>query len=156
MQRFRPARVLLVEDNLDDIEITRRALKSKRMTRDLLVARDGQEAVDLLFQAHAGADGASEWPPDLTLLDINLPKVNGFDVLRQIRSSDKLSTMPVVVLTASAREEDVHQSYLLGANSYIQKPAVFEQFLETLGLLGTYWFEAVTLPSIAPAEEAQP
>lgn len=144
MQRFRPARVLLVEDNLDDIEITRRAFRRVGRINDLFVVRDGEEATNLLFRAGLETSMAR---PELVLLDINLPKVNGFEVLRQIRACEEFSTMPVVMLTASENEVDVEKSYRLGANSYIQKPVAFGQFLEVLELLSRYWFELVTLPA---------
>ena len=153
MRRFRPIQVLLVEDNVDDVEITRRALNKTSVTSELLVVRDGKEALDALFQGQT--DRASGPGPDFVLLDINLPKVNGFEVLRQIRAREELSTLPVVMLTASAREEDVMRSYQLGANTFIQKPVVFDQFLETLAVLGRYWFEVATLPGVSHVEEVR-
>jgi len=146
MQRFRPLRILVVEDNPDDVEITRRAFKQSSAPNELVVARDGRAVLDLLFGSGSDGTGGPPLRPDLVLLDINLPKVNGFEVLEQIRADDAVSMIPVVMLTASVREEDVIRSYGLGANSYIQKPLVFESFLRVLGVLGEYWFEVVTLP----------
>jgi len=142
MKRFRPIEILLVEDNPDDVAITQRAFAKSKVASHLMVARDGQEVLDLLF---AGARQAAS-RPDLVLLDVNLPKVNGLDVLAKLRASEELSMMPVVMLTASARQEDVVRSYQLGANSYIQKPMIFERFTRTLEVLGQYWFEVATLP----------
>ena len=142
MKRFRPIEILLVEDNPDDVAITQRAFAKSKVASHLMVARDGQEVLDLLF---AGARQAAS-RPDLVLLDLNLPKVNGLDVLAKLRASEELSMMPVVMLTASARQEDVVRSYQLGANSYIQKPMIFEGFTHTLEVLGQYWFEVATLP----------
>ena len=141
MRRFRPIEILLVEDNPDDVAIALRAFARSDVASRLSVARDGQEVLDLLL------DGKSlPSRPDLILLDVNLPKVNGLDVLAKIRASDEFAMMPVVILTASGREEDIVRSYRLGANSYIQKPVVFERFTRTLEVLGQYWFEVATLP----------
>src|SRR3990170_4878809 len=140
MRRFRPIEILLVEDNPDDVAIALRAFARSDVASRLSVARDGQEVLDLL--------GGRPLPsrPDLILLDVNLPKVNGLDVLAKIRASDEFAMMPVVILTASGREEDIVRSYRLGANSYIQKPVVFERFTRTLEVLGQYLFEVATLP----------
>jgi two-component system response regulator len=134
--------VLLVEDNPDDVEIARRAFKKTGVVSDIILARDGQEVLDRLF-----GEEASTTRPDLMLLDLNLPRVNGFEVLERVRASELYASMPVVVLTASARQEDVQRTYRLGANSYIQKPAVFERFTHLLEVLGEYWLEVATLPT---------
>ena len=141
MDRFRPVEILLVEDNLDDVAITERAFTRTATANRLTVARDGQEALDLLLNERADA-----LRPDLVLLDVNLPKRNGLDVLAALRESDELATLPVVMLTASGRYEDVTTSYRLGANSFIQKPVIFEQLTRTLDVLAQYWFEVATLP----------
>jgi two-component system, chemotaxis family, response regulator Rcp1 len=147
MQNFKPVRILLVEDNPDDVEITRRALTKSRVANDLHVVRDGQEALDLLFRE---ADTkAGDWRPDLILLDVNLPKVNGMEVLEQIRSGGRLTSVPVIMLTASDREEDIVKSYSLGSNTYIQKPVEFEKFLHALDVLGQYWIVIAKLPPAA-------
>lgn len=142
MVRYRSIRVLLVEDNPDDVEIARRAFKKTGVVSDIILARDGQEVLDRLF-----GEEASTTRPDLMLLDLNLPRVNGFEVLERVRASELYASMPVVVLTASARQEDVQRTYRLGANSYIQKPAVFERFTHLLEVLGEYWLEVATLPT---------
>jgi two-component system response regulator len=136
--KFRRSILLLAEDNPDDVEITRRALKRVQLSCDLIVTRDGQEALQRLLCE-------DEAPPDLALLDINLPKVSGLQVLAQIRCQRRLAGLPVVMMSASAREEDVLQSYELGANTYIQKPVAFEQFLTALEIFGRYWFEVARL-----------
>ena len=141
MRRFRPIEILLVEDNPDDVAIALRAFARSDVASRLSVARDGQEVLDLLLDGKALPSR-----PDLILLDVNLPKVNGLDVLAKIRASDQFAMMPVIILTASGREEDIVRSYRLGANSYIQKPVVFERFTHTLEVLGQYWFEVATLP----------
>lgn len=136
--RFRPIRVLLVEDNPDDVAITERAFDKSAVVSRLIVARDGQEVLDLL---------ASDEPrPDLVLLDMKLPKLSGLEVLAKIRRDEELSTIPVIMLTASNRPQDVLASYRLGANSYIQKPVVFERLTRALEVLGQYWFDVATLP----------
>jgi len=105
---------------------------------ELLVTRDGEEALTRLMKADLDI-------PDLVLLDINLPKVNGLKVLAEVRRQPRLAGLPVLMMSASVREEDVEESYRLGANTYIQKPVVFEQFLETLEVIGRYWFEIARL-----------
>jgi two-component system response regulator len=149
MQRYKALQVLLVEDNPDDVEITRRAFEKTRAVSDLTIVRDGRQALDLLLGEGQYADGESPPRPDLVLLDVNLPKVNGFEVLQQIRSHEEIAMIPVIMLTASVREEDVLRAYQLGANSYIQKPLVFDTFLRVLGVLGEYWLEVATLPRAA-------
>jgi len=141
MERYRPVQILLVEDNPDDVAITKRAFEKGEVVSRLIVARDGQEVVDLLC---AGDGGAAR--PDLVLLDINLPKVNGLDVLAKVRGTVAVSTVPIVMLTASGRREDIDRSYQLGANSYIQKPIVFERLTRALEVVRQYWFEVATLP----------
>ncbi len=149
MRRFSAIQVLIVEDNPDDVEITRRAFSKSRMASELIVARDGQEVIDLLIEERVNADRPVAGRPDLVLLDINLPKVNGLEVLTRIRASERLAAIPVVMLSASGRDEDVLRSYRLGANSYIQKPVGFDRFLETLAVLAEYWFEVAALPRAA-------
>lgn len=144
MKNFKPAQILLVEDNPDDVLITRRALERSRVANDLHVARDGQEATDFIFQT--GEFGPKTPRPDLVLLDVNLPKANGLEVLSRIRSNAGTSLIPVIMLTASGRDEDVVKSYKLGSNTYIQKPVEFEKFLHALDVLGQYWIVIATLP----------
>jgi two-component system response regulator len=131
--------ILLVEDNRDDVELTRLALQRRGITCEMVVARNGVEALDYLFARgrHAGMDS---WKlPVLVLLDLKLPKVSGLEVLKQIRADARTRLLPVVVLTSSLEEKDVVQSYSLGANSYIRKPVDFDQFQEAASQLGVYW-----------------
>jgi two-component system response regulator len=127
--------ILLIEDNPDDVKLTVRALQQNNIRNAIVVAADGQEALDHL-QPPAGAVGLR---PALILLDINLPKLSGLDVLRQIRADPGTRPLPVVVLTTSNEERDIVESYRLGANSYIRKPVVFSDFVEAARLVGIYW-----------------
>jgi len=131
--------ILLVEDNPSDVGLTQRALAKSHVANELVVAEDGQEALDYLFGAgaHAGREVAEL--PALVLLDLKLPRVDGLEVLRQIRADDRTRRLPVVILTTSREEQDVAQSYDLGANSYIRKPVDFTQFAQAVENLGLYW-----------------
>lgn len=131
--------ILLVEDNPDDEALTMRALKKNNILNEVVVARDGVEALDYLFGtgAHAGRDTRNM--PQLVLLDLKLPKIDGLEVLRRIRADARTRLQPVVVLTTSNEDRDVIASYQLGANSYIRKPVDFEQFMEAVRHLGLYW-----------------
>lgn len=131
--------ILLIEDNPDDEALTLRALKKNHIRNEVVVARDGVEALDFLFGegAHAGRDLTVM--PELILLDLKLPKVDGIEVLRAIRSSEHARLLPVVVLTTSNEEPDRLSCYDLGANSYVRKPVDFQQFIEAVGQLGLYW-----------------
>jgi two-component system response regulator len=131
--------ILLVEDNLSDIGLTQRALAKSRIANELVVAEDGQEALDYLFASgkHTGRD--MNETPALVLLDLKLPRVEGLEVLRQIRADQHTSRLPVVILTTSKEEQDVAQSYDLGANSVIRKPVDFKKFAESVEHLGLYW-----------------
>lgn len=124
--------ILLVEDNPDDEELTRLAFEASRLLNEVAVARDGQEALDYLFDT--GRD-----LPNLVLLDLKLPKVDGLEVLKRIRESPRTKLLPVVMLTTSKEESDLINSYNLGCNSYIRKPVVFTEFIEAVRQLGMYW-----------------
>ena len=143
--------ILLVDDDLGDQELTRRALRSGELPIDLQVVSDGEEALEYLFRRNAFSDPQSSPVPDLILLDLNMPRVNGREVLERLKSDDELSRIPIVVLTTSQQEVDILRSYDLGCNSYIQKPVDINQFKETVRQLGHYWFNVVTLPA-TPAE----
>jgi len=145
-QGLKPAEILLVEDNLDDVEITLRAFRKVRLANTVHVVRDGQEALDFLFRDGDHGDRADAPQPDVILLDLNLPKVNGLEVLDKIRASNGLSTIPVIVLTVSEGQEDVRRSYKLGANTYITKPVDFEKFVHAMEILGEYWMVIAKLP----------
>jgi CheY-like chemotaxis protein len=131
--------ILLVEDNPSDVGLTQRALAKSRVANELVVSEDGQEALDYLFGSgkYAGRD-VSEIPA-LVLLDLKLPRVDGLEVLRQIRADQRTHRLPVVIMTTSKEEQDVAQGYDLGANSYIRKPVDFKQFVESVEHLGLYW-----------------
>jgi CheY-like chemotaxis protein len=131
--------ILLVEDDPSDVDLTMRALQKGHILNKLVVASDGQDALDYLLGtgAHAGRD-TSELPT-LTLLDLKLPKVSGLDVLRRVRTEGVTRRMPVVILTSSREEQDMAASYDLGVNSYIRKPVDFEQFVQSVAQLGLYW-----------------
>jgi two-component system response regulator len=128
-------RILLVEDNPDDVMLTLRAFAKNDVSNEIVVAHDGEQALRLLF----GAAGSPPLRPALTLLDIKLPKVDGLEVLRQVRDRASTRSLPVVVLTTSNEERDIVESYRLGANSFVRKPVVFEEFVQAANVLGVYW-----------------
>lgn len=126
--------ILLVEDNPDDEQLMLRALKKNNIANDIVVAHDGLEAIEYLTrQAEAGE------LPELILLDLKLPKIDGLEVLKRLRSDVRMRFIPVVVLTTSTEQRDIIESYNLGANSYVQKPVDFNEFIEATRQLGTYW-----------------
>lgn len=143
---LQPVKILLVEDNLQDIEITRRAFSKGRMKNELIVVRDGQEALDYLYHQGKYKDPAASPRPGMILLDLNLPKVGGMEVLQQIKKDDALKSIPVIVLTASPREEDVVKTYNLGVNTYIQKPVEFDNFMRVVHAVQEYWIVIASLP----------
>ena len=134
-----PPEILLVEDNPHDAELTIRALKKRNLANHLIHVQDGQAALDFLFGigAHEGRDVHRR--PKVVLLDLKLPKVDGIEVLRQLRADERTKLLPVVVLTSSREESDIVETYQLGANSYIVKPVEFENFSEAVSNLGLYW-----------------
>ena len=129
--------ILLVEDNPDDEALTRRALAKNKIQNEVLVAHDGAEALDFLFGT--GAHAGQAITPEVVLLDLKLPKLDGLEVLRRIRADQRTRLLPVVILTSSREERDVISGYGLGANSYIRKPVDFGQFVEAVRQLGLYW-----------------
>jgi two-component system response regulator len=131
--------ILLVEDNPDDEALTIRALKKNNVTNNLVVVRDGAEALDFLFGTGTYAERDISKLPVLVLLDLKLPKIDGLGVLRRMRADDRTRRIPVTVLTSSKEEQDLFNSYDLGANSYIRKPVDFNQFAEAVRQLGVYW-----------------
>ena len=133
------AHILLVEDNRMDIELTLDAFKEARLKNTIQVAQNGEEALDYLFGRGKYSDRETYPLPNLVLLDLKLPRVDGFEVLRQIKSAPILKRLPVVILTSSIEEQDLIKSYSLGANSYIRKPVDFSQFVEAVHQLGMYW-----------------
>lgn len=140
----RPIEVLLVEDNPADVRLTREALKEGKVRNNLHVVGDGVEALDFLHRrgAHARAP-----MPDLILLDLNLPRKDGREVLSEIKADDRLCTIPVVVLTTSEAEEDILKSYRLHANCYVTKPVGLEQFIGVVRQIDSFWLEIVKLPA---------
>lgn len=131
--------ILLVEDNPSDVRLTRRALQQSHIANPLVVAEDGREALDYLFAlgAHEGRDVADL--PRLVLLDLKLPRVDGLEVLRQVRANEHTRLVPVVILTSSQEQQDILAGYDLGANSYVRKPVDFTRFAEAVRTLGLYW-----------------
>jgi two-component system response regulator len=140
---------LLVEDSPDDAELTIRAFEKSRLVNEVVLVRDGQEALDYLFGtgAHVGRDLSVM--PELVLLDLKLPKLGGLEVLRRMRQDPRTRRQPVVVLTSSNEEQDIITSYDLGANSFVRKPVDFEQFLEAARQLGLYWL-ILNSPPVVP------
>ena len=138
--------ILLVEDNPHDVELTLRALKKRNLANKVHVVKDGAEALDYIFAKGAYAERNMDDTPKVVLLDLKLPKVNGLEVLRQIKSDEQTKTIPVVVLTSSREERDMVESYKLGVNSYIIKPVDFDKFLDAVGELGFYWLLLNELP----------
>jgi two-component system response regulator len=131
--------IMLVEDNSDDEELTMRALRQAKIANEVVIARDGSEAIDFLFGggAHAGRDLSSM--PAVVLLDLKLPKLDGIDVLKRMREDARTALIPVVVLTSSSEDEDMLKSYRSGANSYVRKPVEFGAFARAVSQLGLYW-----------------
>jgi len=148
--------ILLIEDNSSDVDLTRRALEKGRIANEVVVARDGKQALDYLWGegAHAGRDVSDL--PAVTLLDLKLPKVPGLEVLRRVRADARTRRLPVVILTSSKEEQDLAAGYDLGANSYIRKPVDFNQFAEAIGHLGLYWlvWNEAPPPAGQPSPEA--
>ena len=131
--------ILLVDDSPDDVELTIRAFQRNGIANDVIIASDGEEALDYLFATGKFKDREPAGNPTLVLLDLKLPKVMGLDVLKQIRANERTRRLPVVVLTSSNEDADIIQSYDLGANSFVRKPVDFAQFVQAARQLGLYW-----------------
>jgi two-component system response regulator len=147
--------ILLVEDNPDDEALTLRALRKNKILNEVIVARNGVEALDYLFAAgaHAGRDTRSQ--PQIILLDLKLPKIDGLEVLRRLRADPRTRLLPVAILTTSNEEQDILASYELGANSFIRKPVDFQQFMGAVRQLGLYWLVLNVpppMPRVSPDE----
>jgi DNA-binding response OmpR family regulator len=140
--------ILLVEDNPNDVILTERALKKSHILNKLIVAKDGAEALDYIFGSgnYVGRDTAIM--PEVILLDLKLPKIDGLEVLKRIRSDKRTNILPVVILTSSKEEKDLINGYTLGANSYIRKPVNFNQFVEAIRQLGLYWLVLNEAPPV--------
>lgn len=140
-----PGKILLVEDNPDDVALTMRALKSHNIRNEVVVAQDGVQAIEYLF----GAEGKpSAEQPAVVLLDLKLPRINGLEVLKRIRTEERTRLLPVVILTSSDEERDLMDGYSLGANSYVRKPVDFVEFTEAAKQLGLYWLLMNQAPPI--------
>jgi two-component system response regulator len=134
-----PRPILLVEDNPDDVDLTLRALRKNDIRNEVVVARDGREALERLFGDRGPSGDPDVRRPSVVLLDLKLPHVDGFEVLKQMRSNESTRLIPVVILTSSKEELDLLNGYRLGANSYVRKPVDYDQFLMTVQELGQYW-----------------
>jgi len=139
MERKTERAILLVEDNPDDVELTLRALKQHNIKNEITVVHDGTEALDYLFAIGAYADRDKSAMPAVVILDLKLPKVDGFEVLQRMRADERTKLTPMVILTSSKEEKDKINGYKLGANSYVRKPVDFTQFIEAARQLGLYW-----------------
>ena len=144
---MRSLQLLVVEDNPDDIRILRRALSRNALVLIAHIARDGQEALNYLMHEGEYEEGEPEPRPDLILLDLNLPRVNGIEVLKRVRADTSLSSIPVVMFTSSSREEDITSSYRCGTNTYIQKPVEFDDYQRAISVLEEYWAQHARLPN---------
>lgn len=139
--------ILLVEDNADDEALTLRAFKKNNIGNEIVVARDGVEALDFLFGTGAYEGRDIRQMPELILLDLKLPRLDGLEVLRRLRADGRTKLLPVVILTSSKEEQDLVNGYSLGANSYVRKPVDFTQFIESVRQLGLYWLVLNERPS---------
>ena len=137
---------MLVEDNADDVLLAKRALKKVNIATDLVVVRDGEEAIDYLFGRHEYASRDLKIMPDVIFLDLKLPKLDGIDVLKRVRADKQTSMIPVVMLTSSSEDADIINCYKNGANSFICKPVDFDQFVEASQQMGNYWLSLNVTP----------
>lgn len=143
MNPLKPKIILLVEDNPDDEELTLRAFRKSNILNEIIVVRDGQQAIDYFF----GPGSADNPVPSVVLLDLKLPMISGLEVLRHLRADQRTILQPVVILTSSKEDQDIVNGYRLGANSYIRKPVDFNQFIEAIRQLGLYWLVLNESPS---------
>jgi two-component system, response regulator len=141
--------ILLVEDNADDEALTMRALEKNNITNKIVVARDGVEALDYLFGTGLYEGRDTSMQPELILLDLKLPKVDGFEVLKKLRADERTKLLPVVILTSSKEQQDIANGYGLGANSYVRKPVDFQHFVDAVLQLGLYWLVLNERPDAA-------
>jgi len=139
MENLNEVEILIVEDNPNDAEMALRALKKNNLTNNVLVVGDGEEALDFIFAKGKFAGREKKTRPKIILLDLKLPKVDGLEVLKEIKSNPETKIIPVIVLTSSKEETDIMRSYLLGVNSYIVKPVDFDKFVDAVRDLGLYW-----------------
>ena len=146
LTRKKPAVILLAEDDPADQELTRRALEQGRIDNDLYIVSDGEQALDYLYRRNAFSDPKKAPLPDLLLLDLNMPRINGKQVLEQLHSDPAFMFLRIIVLTTSNQEKDIIESYGLGVSSYITKPVDPDQFFKAVTTLKEYWFQIVKLP----------
>ncbi len=139
MEDFNAVEILIVEDNPRDAELTLRALKKNNLANNLLVAQDGAEALDFFFCRGRYEKRSLSNPPKVVLLDLKLPKISGLEVLKTVKSDNRTSHIPIVIVTSSRQEPDMTEAYALGANSYVVKPVDFDQFINAMSSLGLYW-----------------
>ncbi|MDZ4815113.1 MAG: response regulator [Verrucomicrobiota bacterium] len=139
--------ILIVDDDLEDRMLAKKALLASRLSNKVFFVEDGQDALDFLHQRNKYSDSSIYPQPDLILLDLNMPKVNGHQVLEEIKKSQTLKSIPVVILTTSQAEEDIVRSYYLGTNSYISKPVSFDGLVQVMKELNNYWFDIIRLPN---------
>lgn len=142
-EKAKPVEILLIEDNLGDVVLTKKAFETSKLANNISVAKDGEIAISILKKEGEYADHKT---PDIILLDLNLPKKDGREVLEEIKSNDKLKHIPVVVLTSSKAEKDIVETYNLHANSYIVKPVDLEKFIKVVESIENFWFTVVVLP----------
>jgi|SRR5271157_930768 len=141
--------ILLVEDNPDDVDLTVRAFQKNQIDNQIVIARDGQEALDYLFANRVHGADTTATIPKVVLLDLKLPKVDGIGVLRRLRTDERTRRLPVVMLTSSNQEEDLIATYDLGANSFVRKPTNFCDLVEAIGILGHYWLHLNEPPPVS-------
>lgn len=146
--------ILLVDDSQDDVDLTLHALRTENLANRVFIARDGEEALEFLFCAGPHSGRSFEHPPKLVLLDLKLPKVDGMQVLKQVKSDPRTKTIPVVLMTSSREERDMASGYDLGVNSYLQKPVDFGDFRKMVKLLGLYWLVTNQAPASKDAWRA--
>ena len=151
--RLKPITLLLADDDPDDRLLARQALEKNRLANDLRCVEDGEELLDYLYRRGKFADPKQSPRPGLILLDLNMPRKDGREALREIKNDPRLRDIPIVVLTTSKAEEDIARTYHLGVNSYITKPVKFAALVEVMRSLGKYWFEIVELPGSPGAEK---
>src|ERR1700687_5874764 len=145
--------IVLVEDSQEDVDLALHTLRLEKLANHIFVARDGEEALDFIFCRGEFAHRSFEHPPKLVLLDLKLPKVDGMEVLKQVKSDPRTKTIPIVIMTSSKEERDLVASYDLGANSYIQKPVDFAQFRETVKTIGLYWLVINQPPVVQTSQQ---
>ena len=147
MIQAQPIVILMADDDEDDILLTQKALQKGKLLNTLYSVRDGEELLDYLLHRGAYADEAEFPRPGIVLLDLNMPKKDGREALREIKANPDIQDIPIVVFSTSKAEEDIYRSYKLGVNSFITKPVTFDNLIEVMQALGKYWFEVVTLPT---------